>query len=95
MKMEFLQMLPTPEELKNQFPVSAHIENTKKKRDEEISNIFNGKDDRLLLVIGPCRMPCRIKFLLSHVFTQTSRGQSVWVTRECCTSPTLKKRRIC
>ncbi len=54
MKMEFLQMLPTPEELKNQFPVSAHIENTKKKRDEEISNIFNGKDDRLLLVIGPC-----------------------------------------
>lgn len=54
MKMEFLQMLPTPEELKNQFPVSTQIENKKKKRDEEISNIFNGKDDRLLLVIGPC-----------------------------------------
>lgn len=54
MKMEFLQKLPTPEELKKQFPVSADIENTKKKRDEEISRIFDGDDDRLLLVIGPC-----------------------------------------
>ena len=54
MKMEFLRKLPAPEELKQQFPVSAQIAEQKAKRDEEICRIFEGKDDRLLLVIGPC-----------------------------------------
>ena len=54
MEMEFLRKLPTPKELKEQFPVSAQIVATKAKRDEEIRNIFEGKDDRLILVIGPC-----------------------------------------
>lgn len=54
MEMEFLRKLPTPQELKEQFPVSAEIVATKAKRDEEIRKIFEGKDDRLILVIGPC-----------------------------------------
>lgn len=54
MEMEFLRKLPTPEELKQQFPVSRQIAETKAKRDEEICRIFEGKDHRLLLVIGPC-----------------------------------------
>ena len=54
MEMEFLRKLPAPDELKQQFPISAKIADTKKKRDEEICRIFEGKDDRLLLVIGPC-----------------------------------------
>ena len=54
MNMEFLRKLPTPDDLKQQFPVSARIAEIKAKRDEEICNIFEGKDDRLLLVIGPC-----------------------------------------
>ena len=55
MNMEFLRKLPTPDDLKQQFPVSARIAEIKAKRDEEICNIFEGKDDRLLLVIGPDR----------------------------------------
>ena len=54
MEMEFLRKLPTPQELKEQFPVSAQIIATKAKRDEEIRNIFEGKSDKLILVIGPC-----------------------------------------
>ena len=54
MKMEFLRKLPAPEELKQQFPVRAQIAEHQAKRDEEICRIFEGKDDRLLLVIGPC-----------------------------------------
>ena len=54
MEMEFLRKLPTPEELKGQFPVSRQIAEIKAKRDEEICSIFEGKDHRLLLVIGPC-----------------------------------------
>lgn len=54
MDMDFLRKLPAPDELKLQFPVSSQIEETKARRDEEICNIFEGRDDRLLLIIGPC-----------------------------------------
>lgn len=54
MEMEFLRQLPTPQELKEQFPVSAQIAAIKAERDEEIRNIFEGKEDKLILVIGPC-----------------------------------------
>ena len=54
MEMEFLRKLPTPQELKEQFPVSVQVVATKAERDEEIRNIFEGRDDRLILVIGPC-----------------------------------------
>lgn len=54
MDMEFLRKLPTPKELKEQFPVSKKIATIKEERDLQIRNIFEGKDDRLLLIIGPC-----------------------------------------
>ena len=54
MEMEFLRKLPTPQELKEQLPVSTEVVAVKAQRDEEIRNIFEGKDDRLILVIGPC-----------------------------------------
>ena len=54
MEMEFLRKLPTPQELKEQHPVSAQIIATKAKRDDEIRDIFEGKSDKLILVIGPC-----------------------------------------
>lgn len=49
-----IKELPTPEELKRQFPISDDIKEIKEKRDIEIRNIFEGKDNRLLLIIGPC-----------------------------------------
>ena len=54
MQMEYVQELPTPEELKRRFPVSSAIEAIKEKRDEEIAAIFEGKDPRFILIIGPC-----------------------------------------
>ena len=54
MDMEFLRKLPTPKELKEQFPVSEKIAAIKADRDRQIREIFEGKDDRLLLIIGPC-----------------------------------------
>ena len=52
MDMEFLRKLPTPKELKEQFPVSEKIAAIKADRDRQIREIFEGKDDRLLLIIG-------------------------------------------
>lgn len=54
MEMEFLRKLPTPQELKEEFPVSAQVVAVKAKRDDEIRDIFEGKSNKLLLVIGPC-----------------------------------------
>lgn len=54
MDMEFKKKLPTPAELKQQYPVSEELIEVKEQRDEELKNIFLGKDHRMLLLIGPC-----------------------------------------
>lgn len=54
MPMEFLRRLPTPLELKQQFPLDEHIIQLKEQRDQEIADIFTGKENKLLLIIGPC-----------------------------------------
>lgn len=54
MQMKHVQELPTPEELKKEFPVTEEIVAVKEKRDQEIQDIFTGKDDCFLLIIGPC-----------------------------------------
>ena len=54
MQMEFIRKLPTPQELKQEFPVDESIRQLKEERDRQIKDIFEGRDNRLLLVIGPC-----------------------------------------
>lgn len=54
MEMEFIRKMPIPQKLKEEFPVNKQIEEIKRRRDEEIKNIFSGQSDRLLLIIGPC-----------------------------------------
>ncbi len=54
MEMEFLRKLPTPSEIKEEFPLHTEIERIKAERDKIVKDIFEGKDDRLLLIIGPC-----------------------------------------
>lgn len=40
MQMEFARKLPTPLELKNQFPVSERVKQVKEERDAELADIF-------------------------------------------------------
>ena len=54
MQMEFKRKLPIPQEIKRQFPLSAEIQKVKEERDQVIEDIFCGRDDRFLLIIGPC-----------------------------------------
>ena len=54
MQMEFFRKMPTPQELKTKFPLNARVAAIKEERDQQIADIFAGKDDRLLLIIGPC-----------------------------------------
>ena len=54
MSFTFLNQLPTPAEIKEQYPVSKEFTELKKQRDAMISDVITGKDDRFLLIIGPC-----------------------------------------
>ena len=54
MQMDFLRRLPTPQELKKEFPTDSQIKEIKDQRDLALADIFTGKDDRFLLIIGPC-----------------------------------------
>jgi 3-deoxy-7-phosphoheptulonate synthase len=54
MNMNFKHKLPIPMEIKEKYPITHELATLKNKRDIEIKNIFEGKDDRFILVIGPC-----------------------------------------
>lgn len=52
--MKVLRNLPNPEELKQEFPISEKAKQIKKEKDRILKDIFAGKSDLFLLIIGPC-----------------------------------------
>ncbi len=52
--MNFLRKLPIPQEIKEQFPISEKCASIKAERDKMIADVFIGKSDKFLLIIGPC-----------------------------------------
>lgn len=48
------QVLITPEELKNQFPLSDNDQYAIASARKTIADIVQGRDPRLLVVCGPC-----------------------------------------
>lgn len=54
MRMNFVRKLPIPMDIKAQYPLKAELEEKKKVFDAEVAEIFTGKSDKMLLVIGPC-----------------------------------------
>ena len=54
MSFQYLRQLPSPGEIKTQYPLSDRLTAIKKDRDAQIRDIITGKDDRFLVIIGPC-----------------------------------------
>ncbi len=54
MSFKYISKLPTPEEIKEQLPLSEELVKVKTERDAEIARIFKGESDKFILVIGPC-----------------------------------------
>ena len=52
--LDFIRKLPIPRDVKERYPLRREFADKKIQRDREIANIFEGKDDRLILIIGPC-----------------------------------------
>lgn len=53
-QMQFIRKLPEPMEIKQEILLEKEFQKLKEKRDREIADIMTGKDDRFLLIIGPC-----------------------------------------
>ena len=54
MNMNFIRKLPIPKDVKEQFPLSPALEAVKEARNQQVRDVFAGKSDRFLLIIGPC-----------------------------------------
>lgn len=54
MNMDFVRKLPIPKEIKEQFPIPEEVKKVKAERDAAIADVFTGKSDKFLLIIGPC-----------------------------------------
>ena len=54
MSFHYVNQLPTPAEIREQFPVPARLAELKKQRDREISDVLTGKSNKFLVIIGPC-----------------------------------------
>lgn len=54
MSFSYLKQLPSPSEIKEQYPLSDKLAALKAQRDQMIADVITGKDNRFLVIIGPC-----------------------------------------
>ena len=52
--MDFKRKLPIPMDIKARYPVTPELAAAKAARDALIADVFTGKSDKMVLVIGPC-----------------------------------------
>lgn len=54
MSFHYVAKLPTPEEIREQFPLPERLVALKKERDAQIKDVITGKSNKFLVIIGPC-----------------------------------------
>ena len=54
MNMNFKRKLPTPQEIKDMYPLEEEYQKIKAENDKKVADIITGKNHKLLVVIGPC-----------------------------------------
>lgn len=54
MSFEFIQKLPTPEEIRKEYALPEKLAEIKAQRDAEIRDVITGKSNKFLVIIGPC-----------------------------------------
>ena len=50
----FIKKLPTPSEIREQYPISEEIKKIKEQRDTQIRDVITGVSDKFLVIVGPC-----------------------------------------
>mgnify|MGYP006071359579 FL=1 len=54
MGLTFVKDLPTPAEIREQFPLADNLAQLKSQKDEEVKKIITGQSSKFLVLIGPC-----------------------------------------
>ena len=54
MSFQYIQQLPSPEEIREEFPLSGNLLALKKEHDKEISDVLTGKSNKFMVIVGPC-----------------------------------------
>lgn len=54
MSFEYIRKLPTPDEIRSEFPLPEALKKIKQQRDQEIADIITGKSNKFLVIVGPC-----------------------------------------
>ena len=54
MQMEFARKLPVPAQIKRRYSLPEEFIKIKEEREVQLKEIFEGKNDKLVLIIGPC-----------------------------------------
>ncbi len=54
MNMEFECHLPIPQQVKEMYPLTEDIAQIVQNRNKQLKDILSGKDERIILIIGPC-----------------------------------------
>ena len=54
MNMDFERKLTIPMEVKKMYPLDDELRQIVTEREKQVQDIFAGKDDRIVLIIGPC-----------------------------------------
>lgn len=54
MGFDFIKKLPTPAEIREEFPLPEHLVKLKEERDKEIKAVITGESNKFLVIIGPC-----------------------------------------
>lgn len=54
MSFKYITEIPSPEEIKEITPLSSHLKELKANRDKELKEIFEGKSNKFILIVGPC-----------------------------------------
>ena len=54
MGFEYVSKLPTPDEIRAQFPLAPELAAEKARKDAAIRDVFTGDSDKFLVIIGPC-----------------------------------------
>ena len=90
MSFTFLNQLPTPAQIKEEYPLSKELTELKAKRDAMISDVICGKDDRFLVIIGPCSADNEDS-VCDYVSRLTNQEQPARATRVSPHSLTLRR----
>lgn len=54
MSFKYVSTLPSPEKIRENFPLKESFKELKEKRDKEIAGVLTGKSNKFLIIIGPC-----------------------------------------